>query len=369
MSLRARALISGYYGFRNTGDEAILAGLIQGFRQLALGVELTVLSADPRDTEAEHGVRAVPRSFGAALRLLRQSDLFISGGGGLIQDVTSWRSPLYYLGVIALARAAGLPTACIGHGIGPLRRAVTKRLSRRALSRVAVLAVRDHGSRDALQAIGVTRPIEVTADLAFLLPPPSAEDIADAWQRAGLAPDAGPAVAIALRRPTHATPHDFPASLAQSLTTACDQLGLRPVLLPMQHPQDLQFADRVAQDIAPRAEVVRVRLPARQMLALIGGSRLVVGMRLHALVFAAICGLPPVAVSYDPKVQHLSQELGLARPASIEAFDAPAFARAISDVWQTRAEVVQRLGQRLPGLRTAALRNIELVQLLLRRPG
>jgi polysaccharide pyruvyl transferase WcaK-like protein len=102
-----RAVISGYYGFGNVGDEAILAGLLQGFRELAPEATLTVLSGDPAATEAEHGVPAWPRGVRHAASAIRQADLLVSGGGGLLQDATSWRSPLYYLWVLQMARKRG----------------------------------------------------------------------------------------------------------------------------------------------------------------------------------------------------------------------------------------------------------------------
>jgi len=97
-----KVVISGYYGFGNTGDEAILTSLLNMLRH-DNSLEITVLSAHPRQTRAEHKVKAVSRfnPFSIMVSILR-SNLLISGGGGLLQDVTSSRSLLYYLSVISL---------------------------------------------------------------------------------------------------------------------------------------------------------------------------------------------------------------------------------------------------------------------------
>ena len=40
----SKILISGYYGFANAGDEAMLTAIIESLRQVEKNVELTVLS-------------------------------------------------------------------------------------------------------------------------------------------------------------------------------------------------------------------------------------------------------------------------------------------------------------------------------------
>jgi polysaccharide pyruvyl transferase CsaB len=369
MTRPTRVLVSGYYGFGNTGDEAILAGLVEGFRQLAPAVELVVLSADSAATESEHGVRAVARGLPSAARHLSRCDLLLSGGGGLIQDQTSSRSPLYYLGLIRLAGARGKPVACVGHGIGPLHGLLARNLTRSVLSTAAVLAVRDQQSRDLLEEIGLRRPVEVTADLAFLLPPPTAEEVESAWQEVGLTPDLRPAAAVALRRPVGHEEPELASALGQALGSACEEIGLRPVLLPMHYPRDLAFAERVAQSLGRPHEMVRCYLPARRALALIGGFAMMIAMRLHALALAAVCGVPPVAVSYDPKVEAVMGELGLGTAARADAFDPASLAVGIREAWGARASAADMLRERVARLRAAALRNVELVIPLLSRPG
>jgi len=366
MNRRARVLVSGYYGFANSGDEAILAGLIAGFQQLAPEAELTVLSGDPEETTLEHGVRAVSRGFGSALSELGESDLLISGGGGLIQDATSWRSPLYYLGILQLARASRVPVACIGQSIGPLRRRWIRALTRYTLSGVAVLSVRDRLSEAALRALGLRREICVTSDLAFILPPPSAKEIETAWQKAGLAPDSRPAACIALREPPGAHLPDLPQRLAAALGPSCEQLDLRPVFLPMHHPGDVSFAERVSALLPMAADIVRWGLAARTVLALVGGCELVIAMRLHALAFARVCGKSIVAISYDPKVAGLLGDLGVAVAASTDSLEPEALGQAIVAAWRRRHEVAEPLAARAEDLRVAALRNVELALSTLR---
>jgi len=361
MSGPPRLLVSGYYGLGNAGDEAILAGLLAGFRETAPQFDIVVLSGSPSATQAEHGVAAVPRGPAAAYRHARQCDLLVSGGGGLLQDVTSWRSPLYYLGVMNAARGAGKPVACIGQGIGPLRRKLLRAAVRRVLSRVDVLAVRDAPSRDALKDLGLARAIEVTADLAFLLPTPSPEEIAQAHRKCGLRPASEPIAAIALRASPGGGPgSELARALGAALDEACRRIEHRPALVPMHRPADVEFAQSVAGAMPSRPQLVSAALSARELLALLCGCGLVVAMRLHALAFAAIGAVPMAAISYDPKVDALMGRLGLEAATSVRQFEPEALARAIHTSWQARTQVSQQLRARVPELRAAAARNIDL---------
>ncbi len=368
MSRRPRVLISGYYGFGNIGDEAILAGLIAGFRELAPHAELIVMSGNPASTTAEHGVIAVPRDLRTARREARASDLVVSGGGGLLQDVTSWRSPLYYLAVMHLAHAARRPVAFVGQSVGPLRRAVIRWAVGRVLRGVDVFAVRDRLSLDELRNLAVARGAEVTADLAFLMPPPTAEEITAARKKAGLS-DAGQPVAIVSLRsaPGRADSAAVSAQLGEAIGRACRRVGLRSVLVALHPGQDAQIARRAAGAMACQCHVVQAELSTRDMLALVASGDLVVGMRLHSLVFSALAAVPLVAISYDPKVDGLLDQLDLEPAAAVVEFDPKRLEAAIEQTWEARSQVSTRLAERLSPLRAAALRNVELAVEALKR--
>lgn len=87
---------------------------------------------------------------------------------------------------------------------------------------------------------------------------------------------------------------------------------------------------------------------------------MVIAMRLHALIFAALSRVPLVAISYDPKVDGLMEQLGLKPAAELARFDAARLKQAIEESWHRRADVSEAVGARLPRLRSLALRNVEL---------
>ncbi|MBN1460212.1 MAG: polysaccharide pyruvyl transferase CsaB [Armatimonadetes bacterium] len=361
MSASPRILISGYYGYANAGDEAMLGGLAAGFREVAPEAELVVLSGDPESTIREHGLMAVPRDLRSAWHHARTSDLLISGGGGLLQDATSWASPFYYLAVIRVARRARKPVAFIGQSIGPLSRSWIRWAVRRELAGVRVIAVRDVQSRQALLGLGLAREVEVTADLAFLLPPPTPEIVAMVRQKVGLEGDDEPVLGVALRpRVGYGADEELAERLGAEIGVAAEQLGLRPVFLPMQPSQDSAFARTAASTVSRGAPLVAPGLTAAELHGLVTSCDLLVGMRLHSLVFATLGAVPYVGISYDPKVDGLLETLGLTPATSVQQLDLKALAREIKRTWEDRDARKGELARKRESLRAAARRNVEL---------
>lgn len=79
---RYNVVMSGYYGFSNAGDDAILQSIQEGIVAASEDISITVLSNDPALTERLYGLDAVPRfQIWKVLRALRRCDALLSGGG------------------------------------------------------------------------------------------------------------------------------------------------------------------------------------------------------------------------------------------------------------------------------------------------
>jgi polysaccharide pyruvyl transferase CsaB len=165
-----KILIAGYYGFGNLGDELILSTILGQLRQKYSGASLAVLSADPRKTAETHRVRSVSRwKTGPVFLEMWKCDIFILGGGGLLQDKTSSRSLLYYLGLILLARLLSVSTILYALGVESLSRPFGRFLVKAALSSDQVtITVRDHESKELLRRIGIPEQrVHLTGDPVF----------------------------------------------------------------------------------------------------------------------------------------------------------------------------------------------------------
>jgi polysaccharide pyruvyl transferase CsaB len=302
----SRVVLSGYYGFDNLGDEAVLAATVAAIHQKRPDARIAVLSADPPGTSRALGVEAVARArFGHVVEVLRGCDVFLSGGGSLFQDATSWRSPWYYLGVLALARRLARRTAVYAQGIGPLRGRAVRLAARRLLNAVDLVIVRDPDSLATLDALGVDRsPVALAGDPGLLLPPEGSPRVLAEQETWGVE---GIRAGLALRPWRDET---WAGAVSAAARAVADRHGVRWICLPMHRPRDLPLAERAAEQIGFGARALRERVTPREMIALIGGLHLLVGMRLHALIFGATQGVPLVGLAYDPKIDGFVRELG-----------------------------------------------------------
>ena len=129
---KVRIAVGGYYGFGNMGDEAILDTLIDHIKTIDPDSELRVLHKNRgRMDGAELVCRYSPISV---VRTLLFSDVFILGGGSLLQNETSCRSLAYYCLLIIISKLCGCRCILLSNGIGPINGGTWRRLTAFALS-------------------------------------------------------------------------------------------------------------------------------------------------------------------------------------------------------------------------------------------
>ncbi|MCI8303814.1 MAG: polysaccharide pyruvyl transferase CsaB [Lawsonibacter sp.] len=362
-----RVVMSGYYGFDNAGDDAILESIHQAIRTASDDVAVTVLSNDPELTRRQYGLDAIPRF--RVLRVyaaLRRCDALLSGGGSLLQDTTSTRSLLYYLSVIQCARRLHKPVMLYANGIGPVRKPANRRRVKRVVEQAALVTLRDHASARELKDMGITRSVQVTADPVFHLEPAGVERSWELLRAAGVGPDT-PFVAVSVREWRDV--EDFYTQLAG----LCDHLrrvhGLEVLFLLMQRSRDEEATERVRSLMAERSYVLRTSCTPRELMGVLGRAKLCLAMRLHTLIFAARMAVPAMGLVYDPKVASYLEELELPAAGDVEHFDGPEAIRRADALLADYDAVLSRLQAKSAQLSQAARENERLLLELLEKTG
>ena len=299
---RYGALVCGAYGMRNAGDDAILSAVVSELRSIDPERPISVLTRLTTETARSCGVSAV-HSFDLPriLRTMRRCELFVNGGGSLIQDVTSTRSLLYYLFMLRAAHRRGCRVMMYGCGVGPVRRDANRRRAGRVINGcVDAITLREAHSLGELERYGVTKPaVTVASDPALSLAPAAPDAVDEAAAVLGMEPGAS-YFCLCVRR-WQGMRGNLPL-FAAAADYAHDRYGLRPLLLCINPQQDAEVNERLRELIRADCLTVTEPLAPDVMIGLMERMSLVMSMRLHLLIFAASRAVPLAGISYDPKV-------------------------------------------------------------------
>ena len=296
-------LISGYYGSKNGGDEAMLAAMLQVFREADEDLNFTVISLNPDYTKKRHKVDAVRwLDIFSIIKKILKADLLISGGGSLLQNVTSCRSLYYYLGIIFLAKFFGCKVMLYAQGIGPIRGAFPSWLMKVILNRVNLITVRDKGSLDELRRLKITKPkIFCTADPVLALNSVPLNFGKKILTRHNVTFDSTPKIGVAVR---HWIDWDKCRNeIAAALDKLAEKISAQIVFIPMHFPEDIKAAKSIVQLMKSPCTVIEEELLTAESLSVIGCMDVLISIRLHALIFAGVMGIPMLGISYDPKIE------------------------------------------------------------------
>ena len=364
---RFGVLICGAYGMRNAGDEAILNAVVSEMRSVDPEMPLSVISRRPKETALRCGVDAIYTfAFPRILRTMRRSELYLNGGGSLLQDVTSSRSLWYYLFTLWAAKQRGCAVMMYGCGVGPIRRPGNRRLAGRVVEQcVDAVTLREENSLEELRSLGVTKPsLAVASDPALSLPPTPAGETDALMRRLGLDP-AGDYLMLTLRRwPGIADKLELFAAAADY---GWETYGLTPVLLSVNPIQDDRTTERVRGLIHAPCVLVQEPIDTAAVAGLIGRMRAVLAMRLHVLIFAASRAVPLAAVSYDPKVASFLDYLDQTNYVDFDALTDKAQLFALVDAAATAdREALRQATERIMAIER---RNADTARRLLQREG
>ena len=311
-------VISGYYGFNNCGDEAILSAMIHRFSQKVPKHKMVVLSKNPGQTKSKYQVDAIGRlDLLSLLKKLKKAQVLISGGGGLLQDITGrGLSVSYYLGLILVARISNIPCIVFAQGIGPITKKWNKIMIKKIFNCVQSISVRDNISKVLLTGLGIKREaITVHPDAAFLLgKKPVSRKTLSKYQLEPLPSSLGKGAAIGMIvRNCPQIKKDYQNKIKQ-IARIADHLIIKYqaklIFIPFQRKNETMMIHDILDYMSQSAKCFDETLTPNQMLEFISCFSLIVGMRYHAIIFATMTHRPFIALNYDPKVHHFVTSIG-----------------------------------------------------------
>lgn len=331
-------LITGYYGLGNIGDEAILSGMITSLNKYVEDPNISVITNNPEETRTLHNVTPVQQSFKKGIpsfinraifggelktitREIENCDVFILGGGSLLQDLRIHYLPAL-LSLVRLAQKCGKKTVIYGIGAGPIDTYLGQKICKSVLNKTDLVTVRDSMSKDILEKCGVQDVIQ-TADPAFGIDIPS-RDILDRYLKSMDLANGERYIASTAYNWLHDSDLSRnAANEAQDLRDRRERVANIFESIVTRYNQKMLFVptvkiDRegytVIKDLMPSSEKARIldyNSHFNTTLAALSCTDVLIGMRLHSLILATIMGVPVVPISYCGKVKSYLELTGL----------------------------------------------------------
>lgn len=290
MTKTLKILVFGYYGFGNFGDELMLRTIKEHLNNH----DITVVSNDPKTTENLHSIKSISRR--KFWLNPGKYDLFLLGGGTLLQNTTSNRSLYYYLEAIKRAKALGMEVYLLAQGLGPLTgrlgQSFWPRLIYKTLDGVPI-TVRDNQSLQLAKKIGLKANLVSDLALSFTgFPQKVIKDSSDRTKKE--------IIGISVRDNCGFTLGDNLDWLLDNSKNVEKEIRLLAF-----HKDDYQLC-LMLENLLPNSYTVLIQ--EINDLNYFADLDLLWGMRLHSLVIAVAMGIPAMGISYDPKVAAFCQD-------------------------------------------------------------
>jgi polysaccharide pyruvyl transferase CsaB len=317
-----KILISGFYGAGNAGDEAILSAIMTSIMDRNNDSEFTALSFNPLETTNSHMINAIyrpdfgPKWFSTNLRVMlssiKNSDLVIIGGGGLLEDKHNYFSIPRYLHTVILAKIYNKPVMYYSIGVGPIKNKIGKLLVGIITQFVDLITVRDIQSKNTLVSLGI-RPecITVVPDPVFSLKPIKESDAKKIFLSEKISLSQKPLIGISVRSLEWGKlPED---EFALFLDTISKKYNATIIFIPFGYdgvPTDLDISMNIINKMTQEVYIIKNKYHPEEIMGLIGELDFFIGMRFHSVILCSLMGVPVLGISYLPKVNSILNSLG-----------------------------------------------------------
>ncbi|KAB3533553.1 polysaccharide pyruvyl transferase CsaB [Alkaliphilus serpentinus] len=333
-----KVFLFGYYGFRNAGDEAILKTIIKQIRRK--DIQVSALTYNAKETTEKYNIVGISRNhYRQIIKAIKDSDAVICGGGSILQDVTSSRSLLYYLAIVLLAKKMGKKVMFYGNGFGPINSSLNRRLVKYIIEKVDVITVRDYNSKELLQSLGVKHNITVTADVTFGMDLISEEEINSLLHQEGFE-EGKKYVGISVRRWKGQESYK---KIIAATADYLDKRGYNIVFIPMQYPEDVEISTEIVNLMETKGKIITKSYSPEEIAGIISRTELMIGMRLHSLIFATIVHVPMVGLEYEEKIHSFLKSIDQRSGGKVEKLDQIHLYTVIEDVLNKRNSLVNHL--------------------------
>ena len=360
-SSHPRITLLGNNSGRNLGDMAIMSSIMESLSKRMPDAEFYVPTIKPSWVKEHYGSRynvhavdVMPwtlsiRLLGLpTLRCLAKSDcaLICDGiifGKKLFNPAFNYLITLVFL--VPLARLLGCKMVCYSTGIGPFPSWISRLLAKWTVNGCDLVMMRERDSEKLTKEIGVTQPVELTGDAAFINPVSSDATAVAILREIGVDPER-PVLAINATsyldtwltdKERLSDPRSFLKLVAAGVQKAQSTVKDRfQPLVVCTHPMDESTCKELARLVDGHL-ITNTTYLSHDIQAVLRRCGLLVGMRFHSIVLASSVETPVVGLIYAPKVRGYlrllnCEDYGLELASLSEDF----LGSKLADAWDNR---------------------------------
>jgi len=350
-------LLSGYYGYNNAGDEAILKSIIQNIRAIDKDAKITVLSDNIAFTKEKYGINAVKRfNPFSIIKALISCDVLISGGGTLFQDKTSTRSLVYYTSIINLAKMFGKKVMIYANGIGPLKNKSNIARVKHSIEKSDLVTLRDKEAMELVESMEVkNKKIFMTTDPVFSLNP-CEDDVVDDILKKNNIDSNREKVIVAVR--SWEKQGEFTDIFAKVCDYIIENYAKDIIFIVMQQPHDKVATQIIVNKMNNESHIIDDISPI-DMMGLMRRAKYVLSMRLHGLIFSSSVGTPVLGFSYDPKIENILRQIDMPCVGTIEDMSFDEMKKSIDDIEVNINTYYEKLTKNIIEIKNMARSNFD----------
>jgi len=413
----------------NNGDVAITISIVKQLKELIPGMDLAMLSTLPEITRKKYepylkfydvkiegtpwykppAYKPLKKAYAAVHAFLflssfliwkllkrvgvntplrgnlNEYDIHIHCGTDTRTKAYGALSFYYSLYPLLLSILTRRPFVIYGETMGPFKSIVDKFAMKFFLGKASLITVREQITGDYLQAIGVNKLVNLTADPAFLLRPISAGEANKILAKEGVTGSMQPLVGITassliyryafpgVKKP-RVKREIYVSMMAKIIDYITERLNATVVLFPHTlAPEDKLIHKEIYQRVKNRNRAILLggEYDAVQIKGIIGTFKAFISCRMHAVIASTSMGVPSLAISFSHKYQGVLSPLmdpekgiiDISQPGPEELFNE--LCSKIDYVWENRERITRELQEKMPEVRKRAQLNAELTRELL----
>ena len=409
-----RVVLTGTYNSANKGDAAMELVAAQELTSRYPGIDVTILSPFPEldapfyaPTIVEYcnrrrllrasgdlvlamvwralqalGLKTAGWLLSPVMRRVRDADLVVDLSGDMLTESSGPHVAYSHFIPILRALVLGRPYYLCAQSIGPF--SLTRPLATFLLKRARAITAREAITRDYVLNLGV-RPenLEQTADLAFLLQPSDAAHAASILEGEGVARASRPVLGISVSHLMETQfrkrngNRDYRSLMALALRQFARETGAMILFVshvtgpsPAKNDRVISASirDMLGSDIP--AFVLAGDYRPETLKSIIAACDIFCGARMHANIAALSSFVPTVAIAYSHKTTGIMADCGVSElVAPIESVDVDSLVKMLRTAFSDRDALSQRLRERIPAIRSLAVRNVVKVGQLIETTG